>query len=187
MACSKLHFLFRKRRYLEICCAVFMTCLAGCDNDDFSDLNQYISRVKAEPKGAIQPLPEIKVVESFMFNPEGLRDPFKPLVQPENEDEVAELSTGGGIKPDTTRRKEELEAFPLEVLKMVGTVVMKSHLWGLVKADDGTIHRVQIGNYMGKNYGKIINISTDKIELMEIVRDKPGTWREQQTSLALTE
>jgi type IV pilus assembly protein PilP len=64
---------------------------------------------------------------------------------------------------------------------------MKSSLWGLVKASDGTIHRVQVGNYMGKNYGKIINISTDKIDLMEIVPDQPGTWREQQTSLMLTE
>ena len=187
MAFSKLLFLCRKRHYLQICCAVFLTCLTGCGNDDFSDLNQYISKVKSEPKGTIKPLPEIKVVESFMFNPEGLRDPFKPLVQPEQQDEVADLSTGGGIKPDTTRRKEDLEAFPLETLKMVGTVVMKSNLWGLVKADDGTIHRVQVGNYLGKNYGKVIRISTDKIELMEIVPDKPGTWREQQASLALTE
>jgi type IV pilus assembly protein PilP len=70
---------------------------------------------------------------------------------------------------------------------MVGTVVMKTKLWGLVKAGDKTIYRVQVGNYMGKNYGKIIRIQTDKIELMEIVPDKPGTWREQQTSLALTE
>ena len=186
MTSSKLLFLCRKRHYLQICCAVFLTCLAGCGND-FSDLNLYILRVKAEPKRAIQPLPEIEVVESFMFNPEGLRDPFKPLVQPEQRDEVAEQSTGGGIKPDTGRRKEDLENFPLEALKMVGTVVMKSNLWGLVKADDGSIHRVQIGNYMGKNYGKVINISADKIELMEIVPDKPGKWREQQTSLALTE
>jgi type IV pilus assembly protein PilP len=163
-----------------------LTCLAACSNDDFSDLNQYISKVKAEPKGAIKPLPEIKVIEPFMFNPEGLRDPFKPLEQPE-QDEVAEQSTGGGIKPDTSRRKEELEAFPLEALKMVGTVTIKSKLWGLVKADDGTIHRVQAGNYMGKNFGKIIRIATDKIELMEIVPDKPGSWREQQTSLALIE
>ncbi len=148
--------------------------MTGCSNNDFSDLDQYISRVKAEPKGAIQPLPETKVVESFLFNPEGLRDPFKPLVQPEQEDVVTEFSAGGGIKPDATRRKEELEAFPLDILKMVGTVVMKSTLWGLVKTDDGTIHRVQTGNYMGKNYGKIIRISTDKIELMEIVPDKPG-------------
>ena len=95
MACSKIFFLFRKRHGLQICCVVFLICLAGCSNDDFSDINQYISRVKAEPKGTIKPLPEIKVVESFMFNPEGLRDPFKPLVQPEQQDEVAELSTGG--------------------------------------------------------------------------------------------
>jgi type IV pilus assembly protein PilP len=70
---------------------------------------------------------------------------------------------------------------------MVGTVTMKANLWALVKASDKTIYRVQVGNYMGKNYGKIIRILTDKIELMEIVPDKPGAWREQQNSLALTE
>ena len=175
-----------KRRLLGSSLILFLGLLAGCGNNDFSDLNQYILKVKSEPKGAIPPLPEIKVIESFMFNPEGLRDPFKPLVQPE-QDGLAEQTTGGGIKPDTSRRKEELEAFPLDVLKMVGTVTMKSTVWGLVKADDGTIHRVQVGNYMGKNYGKIIRINADKIELMEIVPDKPGTWREQQTSLGLIE
>jgi len=164
-----------------------LTCLAGCGSDDFSDLNQHIASVKAIPKGTIKPLPEVKVVESFMFNPKGLRDPFKPLVQPEQQDAMPELSTGGGIKPDTTRRKEELENFPLDVLKMVGTVTMKSNLWGVVKAHDGSIHRVQVGNYMGKNYGKIIRISADKIDLMEMVPDKPGRWREQQTSLTLIE
>jgi len=187
MGRSKLLCLCQKRHYVQICFTLLLTFLAGCGNSDFSDLNQYIARIKAAPKGAIKPLPEIKIVENFIFNPEGLRDPFKPLVQPEQQDEVMELSGGGGLKPDTSRRKEDLEAFPLDVLKMVGTVVMKSNLWGLVKADDGTIHRVQVGNYMGKNDGKIIRINTDKIELMEIVPDKPGTWREQQSSLALTE
>jgi type IV pilus assembly protein PilP len=160
--------------------------MTGCSNDDFSDLNQYISQVKARPKGPIQPLPEIKVIEPFVFKPEGLRDPFKPLELPE-QDSGIDISKTNGIKPDPSRRKEELEAFPLDGLKMVGTVVMKSSLWGLIKASDGTIHRVQVGNYMGKNHGKIIRIVTDKIELMEIIPDKPGTWREQQTSLALTE
>jgi type IV pilus assembly protein PilP len=165
---------------------VLMALLAGCGNDDFSDLTRYISEVKARPKEPIKPLPEIKVIEPFMFKPEGLRDPFKALEQPE-QTEGADVSTGSGIKPDTTRRKEELEAFPLEVLKMVGTVNMRSSLWGLVKADDGTVYRVKVGNYMGKNYGKIIRIVGDKIELMEIVPDKPGSWREQLASIALTE
>jgi type IV pilus assembly protein PilP len=164
---------------------VFFTLLAGCSND-FSDLNQYIAAVKTRPKEPIKPLPEIKVIEPFIFKPEGLRDPFKPLDQPEQTD-GADVSKGSGIRPDTSRRKEELEAFPLDGLKMVGTVNMQSSLWGLVKASDGTIYRVQVGNYMGKNHGKIIRILNDKIELMEIVPDKPGTWREQQTSLALAE
>lgn len=171
---------------LQISCLVFMALLAGCGNDDFSDLNRYISEVKAKPKEPVKPLPEIKVIEPFMFKPEGLRDPFKPLEQPEQAEGV-DVSAGSGIKPDTTRRKEELEAFPLDGLRMVGTVDIRSSLWGLVKASDGTVYRVKVGNYMGKNYGKIIRIVSDKIELMEIVSDKPGTWREQPASIALTE
>jgi type IV pilus assembly protein PilP len=167
-------------------CMVFMALLAGCGNDDFTDLNRYISEVKAKPKEPVKPLPEIKVVEPFIFKPESLRDPFKPLEQPEQANDN-EVSTGSGIKPDTTRRKEELESFPLDGLRMVGTVTVKSSLWGLVKASEGTIYRVKVGNYMGKNYGKIIRIVGDKIELMEIVPDKPGSWREQPASIALTE
>ncbi len=169
-----------------VSCVVFMALLAGCSNDDFVDLKHYIGEVKVRPKEPIKPLPEIKVIEPFMFKPESLRDPFKPLEQPEQVEGV-DVSTASGIKPDMTRRKEELEAFPLDGLKMVGTVDMKSSLWGLIKASDGTIYRVKVGNYMGKNYGKIIRIVSDKIELMEIVPDKPGTWREQPSSITLTE
>lgn len=158
--------------------------LSACGNADMSDLQKYLREVKARPKGAIEKLPEIKVVEPFSFPIEGLRDPFKALEEP---DIIANegLPSSNGLKPDFNRRKEELEAFPLDSLKMVGTVVMKSKLWGLVKAGDKTIHRVVVGNYMGKNFGKIIRISTDRIDLLEIVPDRPGTWREQQTSLSL--
>ncbi|WP_027147900.1 pilus assembly protein PilP [Methylobacter tundripaludum] len=169
-----------------VCCVVVMALLAGCSNDDFSDLTRYLSEVKARPKEPIKPLPEIKVIEPFMFKPDGLRDPFKPLEQPEQAQGI-DVSAGSGIKPDTSRRKEELEAFPLDGLRMVGTIDMKSSLWGLVKASDGTIYRVKVGNYVGKNYGKVIRIVSDKIELMEIVPDKPGTWREQPASIVLTE
>jgi len=174
------------RSSLRISYIVCFLLLSACSNDDFSDLNRYISSVKARPKGVITPLPEVKVIEPFAFKPEGLRDPFKPLDQPEQAEGI-DAGTGSGLKPDLTRRKEELEAFPLDALKMVGTVVMKNNLWALIKASDSTIYRVQTGNYMGKNFGKIIRISPDKIELMEILPDKPGYWREQQTSLALTE
>jgi len=182
-----LFFSSQNRHGLPLGCAIILACLTGCGNDDLADLKQYISTVKAAPKGTIPPLPEIKVVETFIFNPTGLRDPFKPLAQPEQPDATPVQAIGNGIKPDFSRRKEELELLPLEELKMVGTIKMKSNLWGLVKASDGSIHRVQTSNYMGKNNGKIIRISLDKIELMEIVTDKPGVWREQQTALVLTE
>ena len=171
------------------CCLVFIFALGGltaCSSDDVSDLNRYIKEVKARPKGAIEPLPETKIVESFIFNPEGLRDPFRPT---ERNVEEANLDVAGasGIRPDTERRKEELEAYSLDTLRMVGTLNDQQGLWGLIKTKDGTIHSVRVGNHMGLNYGKIVRILEDKIELMEIVPDKPGTWREQQATLALAE
>lgn len=174
---------FKRIQLAYICSALFIT---ACADNDYSDLTKYMADIKSRPKGAIEKLPEIKVVEPYVFPVDTLRDPFKPLEEPETFQNDGQ-STGSGLKPDFTRRKEELEAFPLDGLKMSGTVIMKSSLWGLVKASDKTIHRVQVGNYMGKNFGKIIRITSEKIELLEIVPDKPGTWREQQTYLALTQ
>ncbi len=166
--------------------SVVVLCLSGCINDDVSDLTQYVKETKARPKGTIQALPEIKVVEPFIFNPDGLRDPFRQ-VEKTKEEKSADISSSTGIVPDTSRRKEELESYPLDTLQMVGTLTMEERLWGLIKASDGTIHRVQRGNHMGTNYGEIIRILGGKIELMEIVSDKTGSWVEQQASLQLAE
>jgi len=160
--------------------------MSACGGGDVSDLTKYIQDVKARPKGPIEPLPETKIVETFIFNPEGLRDPFWPTEL--NIDEAGlDVSGATGIRPDPERRKEELEAFSLDTLRMVGTLKDQRGLWGLIRAKGGTIHSVQVGHYMGQNHGKIIRILEDKIELMEIVPDKPGTWREQQATLALAE
>jgi len=182
----KLLLLHCKAGNVPIIFTIFLALLAGCSDNNFSDLHQYIADVKLKPKGTIKGLPEPKVIIPFEFKPEDLRDPFKPL-KPTGVIGEQEAAAGSGIKPDTSRRKEELEAFPIETLKMIGTVDMKSTLWGLVKSSDGTVYRVKAGNYMGQNYGKIIRVSVDKIELMEIVPDKPGTWREQQMSVMLTD
>lgn len=167
------------------CCSILLG-LAGCVSDDMTDLDSYVAQVKARPKSPIEPLPERKVIETYVFKPDGLRDPFQPVEKKLDETGV-DLSSVKGIKPDTTRRKEELEAYSLDTLRMVGTLTNEKGLWGLVKANDGTIHRVQVGHHMGQNYGRIDRILADKIELTEIVPDKPGTWREQQASLALAE
>ncbi len=165
---------------------VCLTLLAGCSNDDFSDLKKYISDVKLKPKGTIESLPINEPVTPFIFKPEDLRDPFKPIKPVDPGTEETNRPNDNRIKPPV-HRKEELEAFPIETLKMIGTVKMKSNLWALVKSSEKTVYRVQVGNYMGQNYGKIIRISPDKIELMEIVPDQPGTWREQQMSIMLSD
>lgn len=168
--------------------------LCGCSEPDYADLNKYIAEVKAKPKSAIEPLPEIKVVEPFLFNGNNLRDPFKAAVET-TETDIADKFVGSGIKPDPLHQKEDLEQYPLDALRMVGTMNLGAQLWGLIKVNApdtttkdgglGTVHRVKVGNYIGSNYGKILRITPDKIELMEIVPDKPGTWREQEQSLPL--
>lgn len=158
--------------------------LTACGDNNLSDLHEWVASVKKQQKGNLEPLPEIKTVEPFVFRPEDLRDPF---IQTEKAEQQEETKGDNGIHPDTARAKEELESYELDSLRMVGTINQNNVLWGLVKAIDGTIHRVHVGNYMGRNFGKIIRIKEGQIELLEIIPDSPGGWRERKASLDLTE
>lgn len=158
--------------------------LSGCAGGDLTDLQTYVAEVKARQKGAVEPLPEVKAVEPFVFNPEDLRDPF---IIDEKVQEAEDAKGTDGIRPDTDRPKEELESYELDALRMVGTVNQQGILWGLVKSADGTIYRVRAGNHMGKNFGKIIDIKENSIELVEIISDSPGAWRERKAILDLAE
>lgn len=169
------------RTMLVALVTVFLT---ACSDDNLSDLKDYSAKIKARPKSGVEPLPEIKTVATFVFDPEGLRNPFKPSV---NQEEPIEAKTYSGISPDFVRGREELESFSLDTLRMVGTVELGGVLWGLLKAGDQTIHRVKAGNFIGKNHGKVSRIVNNKIELTEIISDGPGAWRERQASLALME
>ena len=91
----------------------------------------------------------------------------------------------GGVHPDTNRRKEPLETFPLDSLRMVGTLEQHNKLWALVADPNGVVYRIAKGNYVGQNHGRIDNISNDKITLTEIVPDPSGGWRERPTSIGL--
>jgi len=113
-----------------------------------------------------------------------LLDPF--LADEGEEEEVQELADDG-LRPDLLRRKEELEAFPLDSIRMVGTLQQQDIIWGLIVSKDGTIYRVRPGNYLGQNHGQITSIQENKIELNEIVPDGRGRYTERQASLALSE
>ncbi|QJD28806.1 pilus assembly protein PilP [Methylococcus geothermalis] len=158
--------------------------LSGCAEDEMADLKIYVADVKARQKVNVEPLPEIKTVSPFLFNPAELHDPFKPIEKP---DEAGATSADNGIRPDLSRPREQLEDYELDTLRMVGTVKMFGTLWALVRAADGTIHRVRVGNHMGRNFGRITRISDDGVELVEIVPDAQGGWLERNATLSLTE
>lgn len=159
--------------------------MAGCNSKDMSDLQDYVTKVKSQSKVEIEPLPEIKAVEPYVFgHNEDLHDPF---ITDEKIETPEEERIESGVRPDTNRPKEELEAFELDSLRMVGTIVRDGGLWGLVKTSDGTVHRVSVGNYMGKNYGKVVNIKDNVIEIVETITENPGVWQERKAGLSLAE
>jgi type IV pilus assembly protein PilP len=157
--------------------------LAACGSYDMTDLEKYAQQVKEREPGPIEPLPEIKRVETFVYAPESTRDPF---VLDAQSAEVS-VSPGSGISPDPLRRKEELEQFPLDSLVMVGTLEQRGTVWALVKTPEKSLLHVRVGNYMGMNNGQITHIGDEAIELTEIVPDGGGGWRERQASIALTQ
>jgi type IV pilus assembly protein PilP len=149
--------------------------LAGCSSGR-SDLEQWIAEVKQRPGGRIDPLPEVKPYETYAYADADMRSPFAP---------AAPASATSGVRPDTKRNREFLEQFSLDTLKMVGTLRLEGHQFGLVQTKDGLVHRVLPGQYVGQNDGKIVAISDAKISLVEIVPDGMGGYMERPAALGL--
>lgn len=156
--------------------------MVGCAQQEYSDLRQYVKEVKARPAVPLEALPEMQPVMAYEFVPEGLRNPFIPF---KSEVAAADMPLYSGVRPDASRPKEELEMFALDALRMTGTLQQNNVMWALVKDSENKIHRVSAGNYLGKSDGRILRITEDKMELVEIVPDGPGAWREQQAFLVI--
>ncbi|MDZ7788723.1 MAG: pilus assembly protein PilP [Halofilum sp. (in: g-proteobacteria)] len=161
--------------------------LAGC-SDDMSDLREFVEETKQRPGGQIEEIPEFEPYESFDYDSAELRDPFRPSEGfGMTAEEQAASESESDLAPDTSRPKEPLEQFPLDSLEMVGTLGQNGQEWGLVKSPEGVIHRVQEGNYLGQNYGRITQLEAERIEVLEIVPDGQGDWMEREAALSLGE
>jgi type IV pilus assembly protein PilP len=163
--------------------------LTGCGSGTHQDLEGFVNKTKQQARRttSIEPLPDIKPYETYLYKADSKRDPFTPTLVI---DETVATAGGDGIHPDPNRRKEALESFPLDSLRMVGTLQRDDQLWAIVKVinnPDSGIHRVVTGNYMGQNHGQIVRISEEQIELVEIIPNGLGGWRESETSIALSE
>lgn len=158
--------------------------LAGCSGgSDFSDLQAYMDEVRARPKGAIEPLPKFQPYEAFTYSAAALRAPFQPPIKVD----VASQQKGSkDIKPDESRVRQFLEGFNIETFEMVGTLGSDGAVFGLVKGAGG-VHRVKIGDYLGRNHGQVMAIDESRIDVVEIVPDGEGGWLERPRSLTLKE
>jgi len=159
--------------------------LAGCGGSEFDDLREFTANAHKGRQPRVDPLPTFKPQEAFAYSASDLTDPFsqanlRPL--------KARSSTArGGQAPDTNRRREPLESYPLDSLAMVGTLTRDKHTWAIVRAPDGTVHHVQVGNYAGENFGKIYSITESKVQITEKVQGSNNDWIEREASLSITD
>jgi type IV pilus assembly protein PilP len=164
---------------LSIAALMLVGCVRGVTSTPGGapNLEEWVANVRARPAPPLDPLPVMQQFETFEYAAQDMRDPFSTAF---GRDDGA-----SGLRPDSNRRKQTLEQFPLDSLDMVGTLNTGAAMVGLVMAPDKVTYRVQVGSYLGQNDGRVTSVREDGIELVELVPDGAGGWLERPASIAL--
>lgn len=171
-------------RGARLICIAALVGLSGCNvGNEFQDLQTYMDEVRAQPKGTIEPLPEFQPYEAFTYSAAAMRSPFQPPVKI---DLATQQRGSKDIRPDEKRVRQYLEGFNIEVFEMVGTLSNGEGVQALMRGA-GAVHRVKVGDYLGRNHGRIVKINEASIDVVEIVPDGEGGWLERPRSLTLKE
>ncbi len=165
------------KRWLTLAAGIAFV-VAGCGGESHQDLRAWMADQGKGVKGKLEPLPQMKPYEPFAYNAFDLPDPFKPR-------KIEPTKGGSKLAPDLARRKEPLEAYPLEALNMVGTLEKGKTAYALVRTPEKDLYQVRQGNYLGQNYGVIIDVTDGEIRLKELVQDGAGDWTERSSTLHL--
>ena len=155
----------------------------GCSNDGMDDLRDFTVNAHKGKVAKVEPLPEIKTTEPFTYSAAKLTDPFAVA----NLKPISNKTAGNGPRPDMNRRREPLEEYPLDALKMVGTLTRGKQAFAVIQAPDGTVHRAQVGDHLGQNSGMIHKITDEKVDLIELIQGTLGDWIEREANLTLLE
>lgn len=153
--------------------------LASCgSNHKLDKLNVYLDEINNTPVRQPPPVPAIKPYHSYHYSVTAIRSPFKKPLR--------EAKQFSNVRPDVKRKKEELENYTLDAIRMVGTMMVKKKRWALLLTPNSKVHKVTLGNFVGKDYGEIIAIDAKGLKLREIVTNSAGGWRKQERSILLT-
>lgn len=168
-------------------CVAAAALVAACSSSDEKQIQEWMAEVKASMKPTTQPVPEPKEFSPYVYEGRGSVDPFDPqkIVMAVARQQQARVSASA-IKPDLERRRETLEGFPLDQIRMVGMMRQGGANVALLETN-GATHLVRVGNYVGQNFGLITRISETEVQLKEIVQDAAGEWVERPAKLELQE
>ena len=169
-------------------CGFCLLLVAGCSSSDEEELQQWMAEQRNQTRSRVDRLPEPTKFTPQAYSQEGTIEPFsnQKLAQALKRDSNQATANAALIAPELARRKEPLEASPLDSVAMVGSLIKVGQPVALVRVDN-LLYQVRVGNYLGQNYGKIIKVSETGISLREIVQDAAGEWIERPATLQLQE
>jgi type IV pilus assembly protein PilP len=177
----------RRRRGARPLWACLAACalLSGCGASDEAELRGWMSSVKQSTRVTTQPVPPPKEFAPFVYDSGGAVEPFDPqkILMAVARQQQARASASA-VKPDLERRREVLEGFPLDQIRMVGMMRQGGTNVALLETN-GSTHMVRVGNYLGQNFGVVTRISETELLLKEIVQDAAGEWVERPAKLEL--
>lgn len=159
--------------------------LAGCGDSDVQEVRAWMKLTDSQAHVAVTPLSEPKTFIPFAYDSADTIDPFNPNKL------LAELAraaraSGKGLKPDLDRPKEQLEGFPLDTIKMVGSLQKGNQIFAQLQIDR-SYYQVKTGQHIGQNFGLITSVTENAINIKEIVQDANGDWVERMSKLELQE
>jgi type IV pilus assembly protein PilP len=156
--------------------------LVSCTNTEFSDLDEFMTEKRAQPGGVMTPIPPFKTYTAFSYSATTLRSPFDRPIEIR---EITQMQAVSTVEPDENRPKEFLEQFTFDSLTMVGTLSRAGIDWSLMRDPEGGVHRVKLGNFLGRNHGKIVEMTGSYVAVIEIVSDGNEGWVERPRSIKL--
>ena len=162
--------------------------LMGCGGRDGEELQGWMAEQRNQTRPKVAPIPEPKVFKPEGYALAGTVEPFskEKLAQALKRESSQAAGNGALVAPELARRKEALEAFPLDSMALVGSMVRAGQPVALVKVNN-LLYQVRPGDYLGQNYGRVIKINETEVALREIVQDAVGEWIERTASLQLQE